>query len=61
MVLHASNGVPNPAHAFDGSSATTTGIPEVKHNSGQVVFLENRDPISRSSTQIEDVKLILYQ
>ena len=59
VVLHASNGVPSTSEAFDGSSATTTGIPEVKHNSGQVVFLENRDPISRSSTQIEDVKLII--
>jgi len=59
VALHASNGVPSTSEAFDGSSATTTGIPEVKHNSGQLVFLENRDPISRSSTQIEDVKLII--
>ena len=27
--------------------------------SGQVIFLENRDPISRSATQIEDIKCII--
>tara|TARA_B100001113_G_scaffold337172_1_gene318098 strand:- start:1006 stop:2616 length:1611 start_codon:yes stop_codon:yes gene_type:complete len=33
--------------------------PEVKMNSGQLMFLENRDPINRSSSQIEDIKLII--
>jgi len=33
--------------------------PEVKSNSGQLIFLENRDPINRSSSQIEDIKLIV--
>ena len=33
--------------------------PEVKRNSGQLIFLENRDPINRSSSQIEDIKLIV--
>jgi hypothetical protein len=33
--------------------------PEVKNNSGQLIFLENRDPINRSSSQIEDIKLIV--
>lgn len=28
-------------------------------NSGEIIFLENRDPISRSATQIEDIKLII--
>jgi hypothetical protein len=33
--------------------------PEVKMNSGQLLFLENRAPINRSSSQIEDIKLII--
>tara|TARA_R110000796_G_scaffold219450_1_gene335443 strand:- start:700 stop:1005 length:306 start_codon:yes stop_codon:yes gene_type:complete len=28
-------------------------------SSGEVLFLENRDPIQRSTTQVEDVKLII--
>ena len=32
---------------------------EVARNSGQVLFLENRDPINRSSSQIEDIKIII--
>jgi hypothetical protein len=32
---------------------------EVENNSGQTIFLENRDPINRSVTQIEDIKLII--
>ena len=33
--------------------------PEVAMNSGQILFLENRAPINRSSSQIEDIKLII--
>ena len=33
--------------------------PEVAMNSGQLLFLENRAPINRSSSQIEDIKLII--
>ena len=32
---------------------------EVDRRSGQLLFLENRNPINRSATQIEDIKLIL--
>ena len=39
--------------------ATNGYGPEVKSNSGQLIFLENRDPINRSSSQIEDIKLIV--
>ena len=52
--------------SLDQSSATswygqaTNGYgPEVKNNSGQLIFLENRAPINRSSSQIEDIKLIV--
>jgi len=39
--------------------ATNGFGPEVKMNSGQLLFLENRDAINRSSSQIEDIKLII--
>ena len=32
---------------------------EFDTGSGEILFLENRDPIQRSSSQIEDVKLII--
>lgn len=47
----------NTSDAF-GTVANGYG-PEVKRNSGQLIFLENRDPINRSSSQIEDIKLIV--
>jgi hypothetical protein len=33
--------------------------PEVDRGSGEVLFLENRNPISRTTTQIEDIKVII--
>ena len=39
--------------------ATNGYGPEVTMNSGQILFLENRAPINRSSSQIEDIKLII--
>ena len=33
--------------------------PEVDRQSGEILFLENRAPISRSTTQIEDIKVIV--
>ena len=39
--------------------ATNGYGPEVKNASGQLIFLENRAPINRSSSQIEDIKLIV--
>ena len=49
-----------------GTSSTSTTISnsgvnaaEADVSSGEALFLENRTPISRAATQIEDVKLIL--
>jgi len=51
-----------------GQTSTTTGAlessnavgnPEVDRQSGEILFLENRDPINRTTTQIEDIKVIL--
>ena len=35
------------------------GAAEVVAGSGQLIFLENRDPISRTASQIEDIKCII--
>ena len=43
--------------ALESSSAV--GNPEVDRDSGQMLFLENRNPINRTTTQIEDIKLII--
>lgn len=40
-------------------SGTALGSAEVANNSGQMIFLENRTPINRSSSQIEDIKVII--
>ena len=45
------------AVALKGSSAVVSG--EVNRGSGEILFLENRNPINRSTTQIEDIKVIL--
>lgn len=42
---------------LDATSAI--GTPELEPGSGQILFLENRDPINRTAQQIEDVKLII--
>ena len=42
-------------------SATISGItnPEIKKYSGDVVYIENRSPVNRSSNQTEDVRLVV--
>lgn len=47
----------NQADTLEASNAV--GAPEVDRASGDILFLENRDPISRTTTQIEDIKVIL--
>lgn len=43
--------------ALESSSATKN--PEVNRGSGEMLFLENRNPINRTTTQIEDIKVII--
>ena len=50
------------AYALTASTDDITiNAPELNFNagSGEMLFLENRDPIQRSTSQIEDVKLII--
>ena len=51
-----------------GQTSTTTGTletsnavlaPEVDRASGEILFLENRNPINRTTSQIEDIKVII--
>lgn len=39
----------------------TTGyaVPEVKKNSGNIIYVENRKAVNRSNDQIEDIKLVI--
>ena len=43
--------------ALEASSALRT--PEVHPGTGDIMFLENRNPINRTTTQIEDIKVII--
>jgi len=47
--------------ANSNTVALTTGYanPELQPDSGNIVYLENRKPISRSSDQTEDIKVII--
>ena len=33
--------------------------PEIKSNSGQVVYIDNRRSISRANDQVEDIKIVI--
>ena len=33
--------------------------PEIKSNSGQVVYIDNRRAISRANDQVEDIKIVI--
>jgi hypothetical protein len=43
--------------ALEASAAL--GTPEVHPGTGDIMFLENRNPINRTTTQIEDIKVII--
>tara|TARA_B100001996_G_scaffold197304_1_gene151104 strand:- start:106 stop:750 length:645 start_codon:yes stop_codon:yes gene_type:complete len=47
--------------ANNNTVSLTTGYanPELQPDSGEIVYLENRKPISRASDQTEDIKLII--
>lgn len=50
-------GTSNTSGALESSNAL--GNPEVQPGSGSIMFLENRNPINRTTTQIEDIKVII--
>ena len=50
-------GTSSTSGALESSNAL--GNPEVQPGSGAIMFLENRNPINRTTTQIEDIKVII--
>jgi hypothetical protein len=48
-----------PTATVSGITLNGAGGTDYNKQSGEILFIENRDPIQRSSTQIEDIKLIL--
>lgn len=53
-----------PGETISGNSAgsgviSTLNVSEYTPQTGQIIFLENRAPINRSASQIEDVKIII--
>ena len=66
MVLNSSNNLVSFAASesiTSASSATgeidTVNNPEIDYYSGQVVYVENRAPITRAADQTENIKLII--
>ena len=61
MVIKSGGQVQTQYALTASSDAITLNAPELNFNagSGEMLFLENRDPIQRSTSQIEDVKLII--
>lgn len=53
---------PALSQAPNGSSVMTIGnivLPDLKPFTGEILYMENRRPISRSSDQVEDVKVVV--
>ncbi len=53
-----------PVTSLNGSSNNVTfssgySVPEIDHGSGQVLYVENRAPITRAADQTENIKLIV--
>ena len=59
----ASNTVTGQTSGAQGTPKTSASDflhnAEVEKESGQIIFMENRNPINRTATQIEDIKVII--
>lgn len=59
----AGNTVTGQTSSATGTPKSTASAflvnPEVLKESGQILFMENRNPINRTATQIEDIKVII--
>ena len=47
------------AAASGGQDIDSVSLPEVKHGSGSMVFIENREPVNRGPDQIETIRLVI--
>ena len=65
--ISGEGGTPPTATPDTGHSATTNNVvfnsgysvPEIDHDSGDVLYVENRAPITRAADQTENIKLII--
>ena len=61
--VHTGGGVSGATSGAVGTPKTTAAAflidPEVDVHSGDIIFLENRNPIDRTASQIEDIKIII--
>jgi hypothetical protein len=58
----SATGVPDTSYSSTlNNTAFTSGYanPEMSPDSGDIIYIENRKPISRASDQTEDIKLIV--
>jgi hypothetical protein len=55
----APNGVSNVGGTAYSGTIVRIDAPDIQPNSGAVIYIENRLPITRGSDQVEDVRLIL--
>ena len=55
--IKAGNGGSGASATANGSGAITGG--DLERFSGDIIYVENRSPISRADDQIEDIKLII--
>ncbi len=44
---------------FGVTFADGYAVPEIKKNSGNIIYVENRKPVNRSTDQTEDIKLVI--
>ena len=61
MLLTPSSTTETVTLANANTLTLTTGYqnPELQPDSGNIIYIENRKPISRSTDQTEDIKLII--
>ena len=57
----SATGTPSSSSSTVDSAVFTSGYsnPEVQPDSGDIIYIENRRPISRASDQTEDIKIIV--
>jgi len=54
-----SDTVTGATSGVSGSPASVDTTPELTHDSGDILYIENRKPISRAADQTENIKLIV--
>ena len=58
-LITASSTLTNSTKSLTGLSINSVTSPEVKNTSGEIVYLDNRTPITRSEDQVETLKAII--